>query len=168
MFKKLENREAQFKSAKMKTDAITSLIPELIDLHKTINENNEKPYCIILNYIKFDEYYKFNIDVKRKYSYTEKPLTSVNFSLTNLDDGLLLFNEIRDCYIENNEMVYTGFHSKDNTACPYDSYDAIGVNGFDLSYRINTMEEYEKLREFDMQIYRDPKISSKIMKKVNS
>ena len=103
MFKSLENREVQFKSAKMKTDAIVALIPELIDLHKTINENNEKPYCIILDYIKYNEYYKFTVSVDRKYSYTEKPLTSINFSLTDLEDGLLLLNEIRDCYIENNE-----------------------------------------------------------------
>lgn len=161
-----EKDEIQLKKAKIKVGAITCVIPELIHLNNELTGQDQKLYTILLDYIKFDGYYKFIVDIVRGYSLDRSSLMNIHFSLKKLEDGLSLLDEIRDCYIENNEMLYTGF-TNNSPSNNFESFDAIGTNKINLKYVIHNQTEQEKLCKYDKNLYQNQKIAVKIKKSIN-
>lgn len=149
-----EERDAvQLKKAEIKTNALTGVLTSLIQLNNELDPKEQKAYTTTLNYTNFDNYYEFIADIRKTYSTTSEPLMRIRFSLKNLDDGLNLFDGIRDAYIQNCEMIYTGF-SNNSTTGRIDSFDAVGTNKIDLKYKIHNWEEYERLQAYEDSLYK--------------
>lgn len=144
----VEKDAIQLKKAKIKIEAITSLLPSLINLNNELSEEERKPYTIQLDYLTFNDYYRFSIDIMRTNHYQPDSLIDLHFSLKCLEDGLSLFDKVRDCFIENSNLIYTGFQTHCNQSI-VSSFNAIGSNRIDLIYKIHNTEEYERLLAYN-------------------
>lgn len=163
----IEKDEVQLKKAKLKTTVIKCLIPELIHLNNELEERERKHYTILLDYTQFDGYCKFIVDVIRGYSLEKESLMKVHFSLKDKNSGLQLLDDIRDCYMENSNLNYTALSVNPRTKI-VESFDTSSPNKVDLEYRIHTLEESDKIQEYEAGLYKNPTTAVKIQKKVIS
>lgn len=163
----MEKDETQIKKAKIKASAIQCVIPELIRLNNELDDNERKHYTILLDYISFDEYFKFIVDIVRGYSLERESLMKIHFSLKDKEEGLQLLDKIRDCYMEHSQLSYTALSINPRTGIT-ESFEAVSPNKIDLEYRAHTLEESDKMRIYEEGLYKNPTTSVKIQKKVNS
>lgn len=163
----IEKDETQLKKAKIKTSAIQCVIPELIRLNNELDENERKHYTVLLDYIHFDDYCKFIVDIIRGYSLEKESLMSIHFSLKSKEKGLQFLDQIRDCYMEHSQLSYTALSINPRTQL-VESFDAVSPNKIDLEYRIHTLEESDNIKIYEEGLYQNPTTSVKIQKKVNS
>lgn len=110
------------------------------------------------------DYYKFIVDIQRTYSLETESIMHTRFNLKDLSIGLLLLDEIRDCYIHNNDLTGTKF-SLGNTNKGIESFGAVGVNKINLSYKTHYYDEYKELRTYNNNLYSDhnPVVKTKRM-----
>lgn len=148
MEQNLEKDAIQLKKAKIKVEAITNLLPSLINLNNELSDDERKPYTIMLDYLNFNDYYRFSIDIMRTNHYEPDSLIDLHFSLKRLEDGLSLFDKVRDCFIDNSNLIYTGFQTHCNQSV-VSSFNAVGSNRIDLIYKIHDDYEYERLLEYN-------------------
>lgn len=161
-----EKDEIQLEKAKFKVEAANELITKYIKLNDKLSQKERKQYSIILDYTAFDTHNYFTIKIKRTYKQEVDPLFQVYFSLKDLEEGLNLLDQVRDNFVEQSELIYTGFSRE-----PYyseqsggvSSFDAIGTNGISLYYRIHSESEYKNQIEFENSLYKkeNPKIKIK-------
>lgn len=149
-----EKDEIQIRKAQIKVSAVNAAIPNLILLNNELGPNESKAYTITLDYLNLDSYYKFIVDIKRTYTMDAESLLKVYFSLKDLKAGLSLFDQIRDCYVENNEMVYVGFSRREGSGV-VESFDAAGVNRINLKYVIHSDEELDSLTNYRDNLYKN-------------
>lgn len=156
-----EKDEVQLKKARIKTSAMMCVIPELIHMNNELKLQDRKPYTISLDYIPFTGYYRFIVDIRKENAYDNKePLINIHFCLRNLEAGLLLLDEIRDCYIENNDLTYTSF-TMDINNNTVKSFNAFGINQINLKYKIHSENEHKKLVTYEDELCKNPKITFK-------
>ncbi len=144
----LEKDTIQLKKAEIKVGAITGLLPSLINLNNELSDEERKPYTIMLDYVEFEDYYRFSIDIMRTNHYKPDSLIDLHFSLKNLEDGLQLFDEVRNCFVDNSHLIYTGFQTHCNQSIT-SSFNAVGANRIDLVYKIHSDEELQRLTEYN-------------------
>lgn len=149
-----EKDEIQYKKAQIKISAVNAAIPNLILLNNELGPKESKAYTITLDYLNLDSYYKFIVDIKRTYTMDAESLLKIYFSLKDLNAGLSLFDQVRDCYVENNEMVYVGFSSREGSGI-IESFDASGINKINLKYVIHSDEELNSLTTFRDNLYKN-------------
>jgi len=165
-----EKDEIQLEKAKFKVEAANDLITKYIKLNDKLSPKERKQYSIILDYITHNTHSYFTVKIKRTYKPEVDPLFQVYFSLKDLDSGLKLLDQVRDNFVEQSELIYTGFSRE-----PYyseqsggvSSFDAIGANGISLYYSIHSENEYKNQIEFENSLYAKENSKIKIKKPSN-
>lgn len=152
MIHDFEKDEVQLKKAKIKIGAVKSIIPELIRLNSELTGADRKPYTILLDYISFEDHKIFLVDIRKSFKRDATPILRIHFGLKNVEDGLNLFDEVRDCFMENEGIIYSAF-TKDIPNRPATSYSLVGQHSVNLEYKIHTQEEFESLNAYNERLY---------------
>lgn len=147
-----EKDEIQYRKAQIKIGAVNATIPSLIELNNEIIPNERKAYTILLDYQKFDDYYKFIVDIKRTYGYDNNSLLKIVYSLKDKNAGLDLLEQVCECYAENSEMNYMSFTNRNDSVI---GFNMIGSNKVDLKFAIHDEEIIEKLKILQDKFYQN-------------
>ena len=165
-YDEFEKDEIQLEKASFKVDAANDLITKYINLNNKLDVQERKPYSIILDYTTYETHHYFTVKIKRTYKQDVDPLFQIYFSLKDLNSGLKLLDQIRDNFVKQSELIYTGFSTDayySEKSGGVSSFDAVGTNKIDLHYSIHTKEEYDKHLAYENTLYakENPKIKIK-------
>lgn len=136
--------ETQILKAQKKKEIVFVVIDMLNELNNT--NTSHKQYEIFMDYEKFNDFYKFKIQILKDNK--SMPL-DISFKLNNLKLGIDLFNEIIRYYIENTNIEFPIYGTCDDSKI---NYGIIGKNGVNITYRIPSESYSESTIVFQSMI----------------
>lgn len=137
--------------------SVISMLNELLN----IDSYKEQYYDITMDYIKIDNYYRF--DVKILKNNQQKPF-SINFKLKDKEKGLEIFDKIIESYIDNTLVVYDGYNQ--SVSPNKINYIIKSKNKINIIYKMSTFDSETIIPKIKKEIEQNENV--KTLKKSNN
>lgn len=139
-------REKLLTKAVKKIILTNTLIRSLEEINELEEYENMKQYSIILDYKDESDYTNFFVTIQKNKHRESDNIFDIKFCLDNKQDGLDLFQKLRQNFVKRDSIQFTGFNGKFNTIT--DHFIKKNSN-IELKTVIKNDDDLENLKEYN-------------------